>query len=303
MAWVSYEQIVEGTSISGKYGESIRIVERWQIRTDSPATSKLEILNGVTATIGIQYGTAHPDLPALKAMEFNLSPLGRDGMRWILEIPFYIPEAGKEVTANGIPDDVWERSGGATSVPAFTDVYGETIVNSAGDPLEGLQREREEQSWTLTKCYEDDVALESDISAASGRVNGSSWGGGAEQTWKCYFKSAKRVKTAKLDGGDDGELLEYVEAQWEFRYDELTWKVLPWDVGFMELDGSGNKKTIVGDDQKPVKQPVGLAADGSALSPGTKPLVVNDGDGYEVYDKADFDSIFGSPGVLPAGSS
>lgn len=302
MAWVSYERIVEGTGISGKYGESMRIPERWQIRVDSPLTSKLDILQGVSGTIGITYGTPHFEVPSLQAMEFDLSPVGRDGMRWILTVQYYAPPPGKEVTENGIPNDVWDRSGGATSVPAFTDRDGESIVNAAGDPLEGLEKERSEEGWALTRCYEDDAGLEADVAAAEGRVNGSEWAGKDPKTWKCYFKGAKRVTTSRLNGSEDGGTLAYIEAQWEFRYDPGTWKLMPWDVGFMEVIGL-EKRTITTDDGKPVKQPVGLDTDGSALAPGTMPLVANGGDGFDIYEEADFDAIFGTPSILEAGSS
>jgi hypothetical protein len=302
MAWVSYDRINEGTGLSGKYGESMRAIEKWQIRVDSPLTSKAAILVGVSGQIGVTYGTGHFDLPALKAMEFDLSPTGRDGMRWVLTVVYYVPPAGKEVTENGIPEDVWERSGGATSVPAFTDRDGEVITNAASDPLEGMEKERPERSWTLTRCYEDDAALEADVSAADGRLNDGNWSDGDAKTWKCYFKGAKKVTTSKLNGADDAGTLEYIESQWEFRYDPGTWKLMPWDVGFMEIDGSGRKVAILTDDGKAVKQPVGLDTDGAALAPGTKPLVANDGDGFDVYEEADFGSVFGEPAIL-AGSA
>lgn len=296
MAWVSYERIVESTSITGKYGESLRVPERWQIRVDSPQTSKADIFSGVTGQIGITYGSPHWDLPQLLAMEFDLSPVGRDGMRWILTWTFYVPQ--KAPTENGIPEDIWERDGGSTSVPAFQDVNGDTITNSAGDPLEGLEREREEHSWSLTKHYQDDASLEADVMACAGKVNDGAWAGGDAKTWKCYFRGAKRVATSRFDGEDDGGLLEYIESRWEFRYEPLTWKLLPWDVGFMELTGSGEKRTILTDDNKPVKQPVGLNTDGSALAAGSPPLIVNGGDGVDVYETADFGSVFGSPFLL-----
>ena len=303
MAWVSYERIVEGTGISGKYGETLRVPERWQIRTDSPMTSKLAILQGVSGEIGVTYGTPHFEMPQLLAMEFDLSPVGRDGMRWTLTVQYYTPTPDKVPTANGIPNDVWERSGGTTSVPAFTDRDGETITNSAGDPLEGLERERSERSWKLTKCYETDADLDADVAAADGRVNQSSWSDGDPKTWKAYFQGAKRVTTNKLDGDDDAGVLEYVESQWEFRYDPLTWKLMPWDVGFMELFGSGEKRLVTTNDGKPVKQPVGLDGTGQSLPPGEKPLVINEGDGVDVYEEAAFGTIFGEPHLMPEGSS
>ncbi len=305
MAWVRFERIVEGTGISGKYGESLRVPERWQIRVDSPLTSKADILVGVTGQIGVTYGSPHWELPALLAMEFDLSPVGRDGMRWILTVQYYTPSPDKVPTENGIPDDVWERSGGVTTVPAFQTIDDppETITNAAGDPIEGLERERPEKGWTLTRCYADDAALNVDVDAADGHLNDDEWAEGEAKTWKAYFKGAKRVTTSRLDGSDDGGILEYIEGQWEFRYDPLTWKLMPWDVGFMALDGSGQKVAITTDDGKPVKQPVALDTDGTALAPGTKPNVINGGAGVDQYPQADFETIFGTPHLMPIGSS
>jgi hypothetical protein len=314
MAEFKYERLFEGTSISGKVGESMRIPERWQIRVDTNQFSKADLLRYVSGTIGVTYGSPHWELAALRAQEFDLSPVGRDGLRWILTVHYYVPQPGKEVTANQIPDDVWERGGGVTTVPVFTDTDGETICNAAGDPLEGLSRERPEKSWSLTRCYETDEDLEDDVSAADGKVNQAgpeedpNWAEGEPHTWKCYFKGAKKVSTNKLDGAEDGGLLEYIQAQWEFRYDPETWQSMPWDVGFMELvdEGSGSggqpkRRAITGSDNRPVKQPVGLDAEGHALPPGTPPGVIRDGDGAQVYEEADFHARFGTPRILPPG--
>jgi hypothetical protein len=299
MAWVNYQRILDGTSVSGKYGESLQITEKWQIRVDDPLTSKADILVGVSTTSGVTWGASHFEFPALKAMEFDLSPEGKDGMRWLLTVRYYVPPATKKPKENGIPEDVWERSGGSTTITVFQDKDGETITNAAGDPLEGLEREREESSWTLTKYYDegDDSTILTHISAYAGRVNSSSWAGGDPLTWKCYFKGAKKQSISKLDGDDDGGLLEYVESRWEFRYEPDTWKLMPWDVGFMELV-SGERKTILGSDGKPVKQPVALNANGTKKTAGQKPDVINDGDGAEIYLTANWSSGLGDPSLL-----
>lgn len=301
MAWVDYQRIADGCELSGKYGESMRAVEKWQIRVDSPATSKAEIVSGVTEEIGVTWGTSHFELSDLKAMEFSLSPSGRDGMRWILTIVYYAPPAGNNpeaVQESGLPEDVWERAGGTTSVPAFKDKNNDLIVNAAGDPIEGLEREREESSWTLTKCYADDASLDADILACAGKVNNAGWAGGFSLTWKCYFKSAKRVTTTRLDGANDAGTFEYIESHWEFRYDPDTWKSMPWNMGFMELVGSGERAVITDESGRAVKQPVALNDDGTKKDPGDPPEVVNGGDGIELYETADFDATFGEPALI-----
>lgn len=301
MAWVDYQRILDGSSVSGKLGESLQVAERWQIRVDSPATSKADIIAGVTATAGITWGTPHFEFPALQAMEFDLAPEGKDGMRWILTVRYYVPPAGKRLTENGIPEDVWEQTGGSTTIPAFTDSSGDTITNSAGDPLEGLEKEREEIGWSLTKYYEDDATLEADISAYAGRVNSDTWASYGPKRWKCYYKGAKRQEVSKLDGDDDAGTLEFIESRWEFRLEVDTWKAMPWDIGFMELNGSGEKIAITTDDGKVVKQPVALNSDGSAKTPGEPPDVINAGEGVDLYLTADWSTAFGEPALL-AGS-
>lgn len=307
MAWVSYQRIIEGCTVSGKYGESFNVTEKYQIRVDSPATSKADILAGVTSDANITWGTSHPEFPALKAMEFDLSPDGRDGMRWTLTVKFYVPPPNKRITVNGLPEDVWERNGGTTSVPAFEDVAGDLITNSAGDPLEGLEREREEISWSLTKFFATQDELDEALVFYAGRLNNATWAGYAAKKWKCYFKGAKRVEISRLDGEEDAGTLGYIESHWEFRLEPLTWKCMPWDVGFMELVGGsgsgGERKTILGSDGKAVKQPVALNADGTAKAPGEPPDVINAGAGVDLYPSGDFEAGFGTPVLLEEGSS
>ena len=296
MAVVSYQRILDGAGLSGKFGESLQATERWQVRVDSPTTTRLEILQTL-ATGGIVWGASHPEFSALKAMEFTLDPEGREGMRWIFTVKYYVPPAKKTPQASGIPNDVWERSGGTSTVPLYLDKDGVAITNSAGDPLEGLEREREEVAWSLVKCYETDLDF-AFAALVAGYINNNTWAGRAAKTVKCYLKSAKKQSISRLDGAADGQTLDYIEAHWEFRYDPDTWTCKPWDVGFMEKVG-GERKTIVGNDGKPVKQPVALNNDGTKKTPGQKPTVINNGAGDEIYSTADFTAVFGTPVFIP----
>jgi hypothetical protein len=297
MAWVSYQRITNGVQVAGKFGESLVVTERWQIRVDSPLTSKAEILVGVSTTSGVTWGSSHPEFSALKAMEFDLSPEA-DGMRWILTVRYYVPPATKKPQAgSGIPADAWEFAGSTTTVPVFVDTSGVTITNAAGDPLEGLEKERHEFGWTLRKNYSTEAAFNSAAGNYPGRVNSASWAGGAAKTWKCYLRGAKKVSVSKLDGSSDGETLDYIEATWEFKYDPGTWKCMPWDVGFMELV-SGSRKAILDSTNKAVKQPVALNTNGTKRSDGSKPLIINSGNGVDIYDTANFTTGFGTPALL-----
>lgn len=294
MAVIKYERVLDGTEISGKFGESLQITEKWQIRTDSPLTNKVEILN-IVSTGGVYWGSPHWEFPGCKAMEFSCSPTGKDGMLWHLTVKFYVP--AREPQPNGIPEDLWEAVGGVTTVPAFRDADDEMILNSAGDPLEGLEKERDERGWVLTRCYEDE-SWKADRDTYAGTVNAATWDGGDPKTWKCDFKGATLKSVSKFDGDDDGGKLNYVETRWEFRYEPQTWKCMPWDVGFMEKVNT-ERKTILGSDGKAVKQPVALNSDGTKRSPGAAPSVIREGLGADIYKTADFTNGFGAPRLMP----
>jgi hypothetical protein len=293
MAVVSYKRLNDST-ISGRYGESFQIVEKWEIRTDSPTTTKVKIAGAVT---GAYFGAAHPDISSCKAMEFDVAPADRSGLLWVLTVRYYVPPPGKARQESGMPADVWDAIGGTTNVPAFTDKDGVVITNSAKDPLEGLEREREERGWGLTKFYANDADWTAARDAYAGKVNSATWAGGAAKTWKCYFKGAKIREISKFEGDTDGGTLKFVETQWEFRYEPDTWSCKPWDVGFMELV-SGQRKVILGSDGKPVKQPVALNSDGTKRTPGTAPSIINSGAGVELYGTANFSTGFGTPLIV-----
>jgi hypothetical protein len=298
MAVVGYAEVATGTSVSGKYGESLRLTRKFIVRVDNPNTSKALI----SAAPGVAWGAPHPDVAACRAMEFELSPHDDVAMLWIHTITYYVPPAARNPDANGVPHDAWEAGGGTSTAPAVLDKFGDSIVNSAGDALDGLEKEESEFSFTLTKFYQDDTWAQ-DARDYSNSCNSDAWGDGDPLTWKCEFRSAaKRVITPA-----DPTLPEItvVETKWEFRYDKTTWKLKPWDVGFMQkVDANGDpntlgdqRATIIGNDGKAVKQPVALE-NGVAKVAGLEPDVINNGDGVEVYESRQFVGKFGHPFII-----
>jgi hypothetical protein len=309
MAILGWRRILEGTGFSGKVGEPLRYDEAWLIRNSSMLDSKQSIVKAVPCG----WYAAHWENAACKAMEFKLSPVVKEGLCWRLDVAFYPPPPNRKIDAGtGKPVDFWERSGGTSNVPAFEDYFGQMIVNAAGDPLEGLQKEREEKGWTLTKYYTNED-WKTDADLYSGSVNSDTWGGGAAETWKCGLRSAKRREVQNVSrgrtasnategqgassGGSDDNLI-IVETVWEFRYEPGKWRCMPWDVGFHELVNS-QRKAILGADGKPVKQPVALNANGTKKTDGQAPSVIKNGAGAELYPRTTFTAKFGQPFILP----
>lgn len=290
MAVLFYHRVNEGTQVSGKLGEPMTITERYQIRVDSPLTSKAEIV----AATAVGWGTMHQEFPLCVAQEFNLTAADRSGMIWVLEVRFYPMEPGKILAENLVPADYWELSGGTSVFPLFVDKNGATITNSAGDPLEGLEAELSTASLVLTRSYVTDTDLKSDLVAYVDTVNSATWFGFPAETVKCVFRGATK-KTSQLYANENSNnLLLWIEAKWEFEHKRGGWRSMPWDVGFMELV-AGDRKAIIGDDGKPVKQPVALTNVGTAKPAGEAPDVINGGAGAAIYDTANFNTAFGEP--------
>lgn len=312
MAVMGWREIAKGSGCSGKYGESTTYTRTFLVRVDHPATSKVAIASAP----GIVYGLPHPNQAACKAMEFDCQHADDVGLWWQLVVRYYIPPVEKKPKEDGtIPEDNWAASGGTSTGPAYEDIDGEKIVNSAGDPLEGIERENDDISWTLTRCYEDLAWSELRIDL-SNTLNSTEWAGGDPGCWKCNFRGATKKKiihTSTTGGGADQEdgtyspavpeedEIEYWEVNWEFRFRRETWDAKPWDVGFNQLctsDGTPSssgteRRAILGKDGKAVKQPAALSA-GTAKTPGQPPDIANDGEGFKIYKRKSF-GIFGEP--------
>lgn len=291
MAVVSCLETARGTGVSGKYGESFTFTRKWIIRVDAPTTSRVLI----SQAPGVTFGQGYPDFPSHQAMEFDLSEESGDGMVWGLVVRYYVPPVDNKPNAQtGMPADCWAASGSTTTIPAFEDKDGNKIANSAGDPLEGGEKESSEFSLSLTKCYSD-LSWSAIAQSHSNTVNSGTWNASPARTWKAEFKSANK-KEMTVSGSADATKV-YWEVQWEFRYRAETWAWKPWDVGFNQLvDSSGNptiggsqRAAVLGADKKPVKQPVALA-NGVAKTPGQKPDALT----FHLYDETDF-SVFGTP--------
>ena len=297
MAVVSSHRVTIGTGLTGKFGESFVFTEKWKIRVDSPATSKVLI----SRAPGVKFGDAHWDFADHKAMEFSLDEASGDGMAWVLSVSYYIPpKQNTPDPTTGIPKDYWAPTGGTATVPAWKDNAGVVISNSAGDPLEGLDAESSDFGLTLVKCYTTYGTCTDDAFNFSNKVNSVTWpsnSGGTPRTWHAIFKGAtpKELTTTAASGANTTQ--KYWEATWEFLWRYDTWDLKPWDVGFNQLvtstgtpSTSGTRRAMVlGADNKPVRQPVALS-NGIAKTAGQKPDTL----AFRYYREADF-SAFGTP--------
>ncbi|NBX97328.1 hypothetical protein EBQ81_00485 [bacterium] len=192
-----------------------------------------------------------------------------------------------------MPKDVWSAAGSAATIAVFKDKDGGEILNSAGDPLEGAERESTEFVLTLTKCYAN-MAWSGIAKSHTNAVNNAEWNGSEARTWKASFRSAQK-KEMTSSASDATKI--FWEVTWEFHYREEKWDFKPWDVGFNQRVGSdgtpsasgSGRAAILGTDKKPVRSPVALGG-GVALPAGSAPEALT----FKLYREADF-SVFGNP--------
>lgn len=278
--------------------------DTYLVRCDAVETNRLSI---ATAP-GVNIGDPHPEYGGVICQEITAKPHDESGLLWTVSIKYNVINPAADNNNNNdeleVPRDVWTAGGSSKSVPCFMDAFDppKLITNTAGDPVEGMEKEECEYTLNLTKPYATHGDWMDIAASHVDHCNDAVWHGGAIETWLCRFRSAQlEVKITQAGG------LIYWLTQWEFAFKATTWRLKPWNVGFHELPDGGwspgagapagaERKAILGADGKAVKSPVALNPDGTAKPAGQPPDVVQGRDGNEgvrVYPLADF-SVFGN---------
>jgi hypothetical protein len=168
-------------------------------------------------------------------------------------------------------------SGTLASAPAFWHYSGgdgdnqqrEIIINSAGDPISGL--DRDEGEFNVTIQYNQKPPF--DYPKAQiyvGAINSDLWSGGLPKTWKVQSISATR-KIEVIPGEqptDPPVRVFFFDTTVTIAYRASRWDLETWDVGFNELRNGKRVKVMAG--SSPVSEPVALAG-GVAKAPGQPP--------------------------------
>lgn len=279
------------------------------VRVDSPSTS----LSSIRDQPGVSIGDGHPDDGSLSCERVAVRASDDSGMLYVVTCsykPDPVPGSSGEGEEGGMDGltPFWGASSSVSSAPVYKDVDGVVMTNSAGDPLEGLEAERAHFHLTKTEYYishNDWVAKASDYTNA---INGAPWNGGQIGQWKCQGCSAK-VNIDRQGAGNAARV--YWEVTWDFAFNSDYWRLEPWDIGFNQLvdengepvevygigAGSGDadgpcagglgRRAILGQDGKPVRQPVALQ-NGKAKDPCLRPDALL----FNVYRERNF-GVFG----------
>ena len=291
IVWVKEQPRERGGS--GKKDEGCEWQRAFLVRTDVLDESIIEITN----SCGAVFGDVHPDDASTFLNTFDTKVVDGTGLLFSVTLKYSKKNPAEEDPADDKPGGmdakppVWGGSSSVTTGPVYKDNAGNMMTNSAGDPLEGLEKEFAEEKLTLTQYYASHAQWMPLSKTLTNAVNDEAWNGGAARTWKCQGCS-KKLNIENTDGAT----LVYWELSWEFAYRADGWVLRPWDIGFSQLvdddgvpSGTGTKRaTITGQDKKGTRQPVALGG-GVALPAGTPPVALE----FFVYTERDFDVYFG----------
>lgn len=263
----------------------------WLAKSNSPATSASDVVNAAPVSVGDKLG-------GLECTRVRARANGGDGMLWTVTAEYEVvpPTDGDEPPLGGgqIKVPIWSASSTVSNQAIYQDRAGNTITNSAGDPLEDVTADVAEFRLTLTTFFLSHAQWVGPGRTYTNAINNAVWNGGAEGEWKCQGFSAK-LNAEEIAGST----VVFWEVNVEFAYKAGGWNPKPWDIGFAQLvddegtpTGSGSKRAIIkGQDGKGVRHPVALAG-GVAKPAGQPPDVINGGIGVDYYPPLDF-SIFG----------
>ena len=284
-------ETLKDRTISGKSGEGSVYRRSFLVRVDDPTESQADIVN----SCGVAFGDAHPDDNSCRLKTFDCKPVDSDGLLYAVTFEYSKPDLednnDSPGSAGGALIPTWSASSSVTTGPAIKDINGNMILNSAGDPLEGLEKENAEFRLTLTQYFTDHTTWVNGSREYTNTTNNAQWNGGAAGEWKCQGSSAK----LNIDNSDQ-TVLVYWEVNIEFAYRKGGWDLKVNDIGFHQKvgddgqpSGAATKRArIKGQDGKPVAQPVGLCG-GVAVAVGQPPCELF----FQIYERKDFNSVFG----------
>ena len=296
MTIIYCKELPRERSQSGKHGETYTYTQAFLVRTDDPS----EPLPNITNAPGFAWLDSHPDDASVGALSFETSPADDSSLLYYVKVkygarPYTAPPDDPPETPGAVAGlmkfPVWSGSSSVTTGPCLEDKDDEMIVNSAGDPLEGMEMEMADAKLSVTNYATTHTNWMIAAATYTNTCNNATWNGGAIDQWKCQGCSAK-LATENVGG----VTFNFWELTWEFAYRAKSWRLRPWDIGFAErCDSEGvasatgtSRKAIKGPDGKATARPVALAA-GVAKPAGQKPDALS----FVIYERQNFMTAFG----------
>ncbi len=263
-----------------QYGDVPVYTRIFLVTVDDPNTD----LQAISEEPGIAWLDEHPEDENALLVDSNIQ---QDG-----DSPFHYKLTFTYKSAEDLAEDPIDRppqfsfSGTLASAPAFwyfpnnnDNTTKRIIVNTAGDPIGGLDRDEGEftVSITINKAPPFDYAA---AQSYVGAINSDTWSGGGPKTWKCMSITGNR----KIEDVNGTKYL-YWETTATLAYRNTGWDLQTWDVGFNQIVGGARRKITAG--SEPVSEPAALS-NGVAKTPGQPPDMLM----FRIYRMLPFTGTF-----------
>jgi hypothetical protein len=285
---VDCREIYRGRSRQANLDGVPTYVRIFLVRTDTINPN----LTYVAAAPGINWRDSHPNDVNAVLVESSTQQDGDSPFHYKVTYTYkYLDESER------LP---WNRpsqfsfNGSLASAPAFwcfspndtNNSQTQIIVNSAGDPLQGLDRDEGEFAVTIQKNVRPPFSY-ANAQLYVGSINSDTWGGGAAKTWKVQSITATRKYEVipGLTPNDAPVKTWFWDTSSTLAYRASGWDLRTWDVGFNEIVSGQRKKIYAG--SEPVSEPVALTA-GRAKTPGQPPDMLT----FRIYPMRTFTGYF-----------
>lgn len=284
---VDCREVFRGRSRQANLDGVPQYVRVFLVRTDV-VNPKLPL---VAAAPGIAWRETHPDDPNAVLVESSAQQDGDSPFHYKVTYTYrYLDESEK------FP---WDRapqftfSGSLASAPAFWH-YSENnntarriIVNSAGDPLQGLDRDEAEFNVTIQQNVKPPFVL-SRAQGYVGSINSTTWSSGAAKTWKCQSISGTRKFESIPNLGPELPPVKvyFWDVSTTLAFRASGWDLQTWDVGFNEIVDGKRVKIYAG--SEPVSEPAALDGAGKAKPAGQPPNMLS----FRIYPLMDWTNVF-----------
>jgi hypothetical protein len=283
MTVTAVREIIDGRGATQRFGENVKCKRTFMVTVDEPSTSVSEISGSVYSSYGVRWLTSHPEFPAVYVTDIACSNDG-DPLHYKVEATYDLikPEDREPMPWDRL--DKFQFSGSTTTGPAivhYNDGFEspKLIVNSAGDPLEGAEKEFSQWQIQITgnrQAFPYATAMD-----YMNTVNSDTWSGFPPGTLKVQSISGQR-EVEQVNGSE----VTYWTVTVDIAYRPEGFALKLWDIGFNEISG-GRRKKILDQLKEPVSDPVALSG-GVAKSAGSPPDMLT----FKVYDQLPFTNVF-----------
>jgi hypothetical protein len=281
MSVIAWREVIDGRGATQKFAENVKCKRTFIATVDDPTTPVSTINNA----IGISWLDAHPEFPAVYVTDMSCQNDG-DPLHYKVEFTYDLIKQEDRQPMPWSRTDKFTFSGSVTSGPALLHYNNgfsspKFILNTAGDPLEGAEKEQAEWRIQITgnrQNFNYAVAM-----AYVNAVNSDTWSGAPPGTVKCQGISGQK----EVEQVNNAEV-PYWSVTVELAYRVEGWNLKLWDIGYNELK-SGSRQKILDKLKEPVSEPVALS-NGVAKTAGQPPDMLT----FKIYKELAFTGVFSS---------